>query len=425
MNRHNRRVVITGIGPVTTIGIGRDTFFANMCDQKCNIHPIPGTFEQCHQFKSKFYSPLPDILLKEHGVNLHVDKIMHDKDKLAVLAAKLALEDAGYSVRNNSNHVAVTGLKECTVILGTGINAIDTACDSYLAHLKGGNLCNLKETEQPLRFNRMTIPMIMTNSPAAWISIIFKISGVSYTLNASCASGSYAIGEAFRQISAGRCQIALTGGIEYLKDRHGSAMRGFDILGTLTKSEDGLPRPFSGKRSGFLFSEGGACMLVLEEYTHALKRKADIYAEIVDFQANSDAHSIVQIDPYGTQIKKLIGKSIGKTKIDYINSHGTATETNDQAEAQIIQLLFGDKENQPQINSSKGILGHTIGASGALEAAVTAMAIKYSKIHGNLTSDPIDNLNLPMETVETEVVHALSLSFGFGGHNSCLMMKRI
>jgi 3-oxoacyl-[acyl-carrier-protein] synthase II len=166
-------------------------------------------------------------------------------------------------------------------------------------------------------------------------------------------------------------------------------------------------------------------MLVLEEYAHALKRKADIYAELIGFQANSDAHSIVQIDPHGTQIQKLIKKSVGKTKIDYINSHGTATETNDHLEAQVIQQLFGKKEHQPVINSSKGILGHTIGASGALEAAVTAMAIKYGKIHGNLTSDPIENLNLPMETVESEIIHALSLSFGFGGHNSCLVMKKI
>jgi len=209
MNTHtilkqNKRVVITGIGPVTTIGIGRDTFFNNICDQKYNIKPVPGTFEQCHQFKSKFYSPLPEIVLKEHGINLQVEKILHQKDKLAVLASKLALEDAGYIVRNNNTHLAVTGLQECSVILGTGINAINTACDSYVAHLKGGSLCNLKETEQPMRFNRMTIPMTMTNSPAAWISIIFKISGVSYTLNASCASGSYAIGEAFRQINEGR-----------------------------------------------------------------------------------------------------------------------------------------------------------------------------------------------------------------------------
>jgi 3-oxoacyl-[acyl-carrier-protein] synthase II len=423
--KQNRRVVLTGIGPVTTIGIGKDSFFNNLYDQKYNIQPIPGIFEQCHQFKSRYYTSLPDIILKDHGINLHLAKIVHQKDALAILASKLALEDAGFNVRDKKHHVAVNGLKACGVILGTGISAFGPACDSYLAHLQNGHLCDYKDQRQSPRFNRMAIPMTMTNSPAAWTSIIFKLTGPSYTVNASCASGSYAIGEGFRQIREGRCQLVLAGGIEYLKDRFGYAMRGFDTLGTLTKSTDGLPRPFSIKRSGFLFSEGGACILVLEEYGHALKRNADIYAELIGFQANSDAYSIVQIDPHATQIQKLIKKTVGKTTIDYINTHGTATETNDQLEARVIQQLFGSKAHQPVMNSSKGILGHTIGAAGALEAAVTAMAIKYGKIHGNLTSDPIDNLNLPMETIEKDITHGLSLSFGFGGHNSCLVMKRI
>jgi 3-oxoacyl-[acyl-carrier-protein] synthase II len=417
--------VITGIGPVTTIGTGKEVFMKRLYDLNHNIQPIPETFTQSYQFKSNYYSPLSDMVLSDYSMNLHIEKIMHQKDILATIASKLALEDAGFRVESKPGHLSVAGLSTCVTILGTGISTFGPACDGFVAHLQNGKICEYKEHGRRLRFNRMAIPMTMSNSPAAWISIIFKLKGPSYTLNASCASGSYAIGEAVRQIKNGQSDMAIAGGIEYLKDMYGYAMRGFDCLGTLTKSEDGLPRPFSKKRNGFLFSEGGACMLILEEYGHARKRNADIYAEINGFQTNSDAYSIVQIDPSGKQIKKLIQKTIRNKKIDYINAHGTATETNDKLEAEVIRKIFGDKKNQPYINSTKSILGHSIGAAGAIEAAVTAMTVKYGKIHGNLTSEVIDNLNLPLETIEKEITRAMSLSFGFGGHNSCLIMKKV
>jgi 3-oxoacyl-[acyl-carrier-protein] synthase II len=423
---HTNRVVITGIGPVTSIGCGKDIFLQNLLEKKCRIKPVPEKFEKYYHFKSTFYSPLPDITLTDHGIDTGYEKILHYKDKLAILAAKLALEDAGFTLcKKQENKISVTGLKECSIILGTGISAVSTACDSYVSHLANGNTGDLHSAEKTFRFHRMVVPMTMANSSAAWISILFHLTGPAYTVNASCASANYAIGESFRKIKFGRDKVILTGGVEYLKDDYGYAMRGFDLLGTLTRSGDGLPRPFSKNRSGFLFSEGGACVLVLEEYHHALQRNADIYAEIIDFQSNSDAHSIVLIEPDGKQIRKLVKKVIKNHKIDYINTHGTATETNDLIEAQLIREFFGNKETQPLINSTKGILGHTIGASAALEAAVTAMAIRYSRIHGNLTSDPIDNLNLNDQSMEKTVKYALSFSFGFGGHNSCLLLKGI
>lgn len=344
--------------------------------------------------------------------------MMEEAARLSVLCTKLALEDAGFQISDGEKYRQVEGLENCGTIIGIGMSSLQTAFDSYIAHMAD------PEKSNKLRFNRMVIPMLMTNSPAAWISILFGLKGFSYTLNASCASGSYALGEAYRTISEGRCDVILTGGVEALAEKNGAIMRGFDMLSTLTRAEDGSPQPFSQQRSGFLFNEGAGCVLVLEELDQARSRGADIYAEIVGYEAGSDTYSIVQMDPSGDNIASLFEK-IGKgVKVDYLNAHGTGTTTNDDIEAKVIQRIFGDKSNQPYINSTKGVLGHSIGASGALEAAVIALSIKESKIHGNLTTEPIDNLNLPLETLTTPIEYALSASYGFGGHNALILFKR-
>ena len=220
--------------------------------------------------------------------------------------------------------------------------------------------------------------------------------------------------------------MILTGGVEALAEKSGAIMRGFDMLTTLTRAMDGRPLPFSQQRSGFLFNEGAGCVLVLEELARARERGVEIYAEFVGYEAGSDAYSIVQMDPSGECITKLFQKiteGVG-FKVDYLNAHGTATIANDEIEAKVIQRVFGTKSTQPYINSTKGILGHSIGASGALEAAVTALSIKESRIHGNITSEPMDNLMLPLESIETPIEYAISASYGFGGHNALILLKR-
>jgi 3-oxoacyl-[acyl-carrier-protein] synthase II len=316
----------------------------------------------------------------------------------------------------------VEGLDDCAVIIGVGMSSMQTALHSYIAHLAGDE--NNKTVSTPHRYNRMVIPMLMPNSVSAWVTIMFGIKGFSYTINASCASGSYAIGEAYSRICEGRCDAAITGGVEALEEENGSIMRGFDMLTALTRSENGVPKPFSHQRSGFLFNEGAGCILILEELERARNRGANIYAEITGFESNSDGYNIAQMEPSGKSIVSMLENlSIGK-KIDYINAHGTGTVPNDEIEARALKHVFGGKKDQPVINSTKGILGHSIGASGALEAAVTALSIKEAKIHGNLTKDPIDDLNLNMETIDKGIDYAISMSYGFGGHNAALLFKR-
>lgn len=388
-----RRVVITGIGPVTVNGIGKDGYWNSLLNKSMVLSTIPGEFEKNYKFKSRFFVPKPE--LPQEGLS----NLMEDSSRLAVVAAKLAVEDA-----------ELADCSDAGVILGIGMGSLKTGFTSYIAHTQGEG-----------RFNRMGIPMLMPNSAAAWISIALGAEGFNYTVNAACASGNMAVGEAFLQIKNGRLDTVLTGGVECLDDGTGAIMRGFDMLTTLTAAGDGKPMPFSGNRSGFLFNMGAGCVLVLEEFEKAKNRGANIYAEIVDYAASSDAANIVQMLPSGEKIRELfnMAKSI---EIDYINAHGTATVQNDQIEADIIKTVFG--KHQPLVNSTKGILGHSIGASGALEAAAAALSLKTGYVHGNVTENVMEGLNIPIDTVKSDIKYALNASYGFGGHNSLLMLRR-
>lgn len=414
-----RRVVITGLAPITSIGTGKQEFWENLLDSRVTLCKIPEQFKKNYKFHSGFYIPFPEIDIADYGYPKKYEALMEETSKLSVVGTKLALEDAGIALTDQRI------LKNAIVLLGMGICSMKAGFQAFVSHTCGANSELLSEYGLSTRYNRMVIPSVMPNSAASWISILFGIQGSNYTLNASCASGTYAIGEAYRNIKNSLTDIAITGGVECLKDNSGTIMRGFDSLGTLTKSEDGLPRPFSKKRSGFLFAEGGGGILILEELESALKRGADIYAEIIGYESCSDAYSLVQINKSGSQIKAMLSTLIKGRKIDYFNAHGTGTMLNDDVEARIIQSLFGDKSGQPVINSTKSILGHSIGASGAIEAIVTALSIKNSVIHANVTDDPIDNLNLPLENINKQIHLALSSSYGFGGHNAAILFKKI
>lgn len=412
-----RRVVITGIGPATALGIGKKDFSDNIFAMNTCIREIPESYEENYRFKSRYFVPKPQVSLTDLGLPKSLEGMMEEVAKLFVLCTKLALDDAGLQVRPGEKYWQVEGLANCPAIIGLGMSSLQTAFDSYTAHIDG-------QSPGLPRFNRMVIPMLMTNSPAAWISILFGLKGCSYTLNASCASGTYAVGEAYRAIAQGQADTIITGGVEALAERRGAVMRGFDMLAALTKAKDGRPQPFSEQRSGFLFNEGAGCALILEELNQARSRGADIYAEIIGFAGSSDCYSIVQMEPQGLSIRSLLAKVCQGIRIDYLNAHGTGTAANDAIEAKVIREFFGEQSSQPYINATKGILGHSIGASGALEAAVTALSIKESRVHGNLTAEPLANLNLPLKTISAPIQHALSASYGFGGHNGLLLMKR-
>ncbi len=410
------RVVITGVGPVTSLGVGKQELMTNLFAGQTNICQLPEGYEQNYEFNSKHYVPAPEIASLEFG-GQWLSRVMGPAAQISASGAKLALLDAGVTIKEAGKYYRIEGLEDCGVILGIGFSNLEEAFTSYQAHVSS-------EGENTGKYSRMIIPKMMPNSISSWLSIIYNLSEINYTVNAACASGTYAVGEAYQKIKSGACKAVLSGGVEYLKDDSGAVMRGFDSLNTLTETETGVPMAFGAGRSGFLFNAGAGCILVLEDLESAQKRGSNIHAEIVEYEANSDAHNIVQMEKSGTQIKKLLQELVKDREIDYLNAHGTGTVLNDQVEAKVISEVFGPPEEQPLINSTKGIIGHSIGASGALEAAVTAVSLKEQKVHGNLVQEPLAGLNLAIDTEKADIEYALSTSYGFGGHNAGLVLKR-
>lgn len=416
------RVVITGIGPVTSCGVGVEAFWRNLRAGHCAAKPIPQAWAKT--IRSQWYVPLPAVSLAEFGLPPAQEGLLQPEDRMAVTATRLALLDAGVALQEQGHRLRAPDLPTADLILGTGLSGMQPALESFLAHVVPPAALQQFLPDRSFRFNRMVVPKSMPDSPAAWTSILLGLTGAHFTLNASCASGTYAVGEAFRRVQHGLCPVCLAGGVEALRDDDGFIMRGFDILGVLTQAADGRPGPFSRNRSGFLFAEGGACVLVLEELEHARARGARIYAEIDDYRANSDAWNMMQIDPSAVQIRQLVAAIREGQEVDYINAHGTGTIPNDELEARVYQEAFAGAAGLPLVNSTKGILGHTLGASGAIEAAVTALSVAYDEVHPNVLSDPLPGVSLPTQALSAPIRTALSLSFGFGGHNGALRFRK-
>ena len=386
-----RRVVITGIAPIIGRVIGKDVFWDMLINKRTQISEVAPEWERNYKYKSRYFVPKPELP--------KVSSIIDEVSNIAIHSARLAKEDSGLE------NIANFG-----IVLGVGIGDLRSSFNSFVSHTSGEG-----------RFNRMVIPMTMPNAAAANIAIDLKIEGFAFTVNTACSSGNTAIGEGYLAIKNGRVDGILAGGIECLDDGAGGIMRAFDVLTTLTTSSDGFPRPFSRNRGGFLMNMGAGCILVLEELDHAKKRDACIYAEIAGYAHNNDRHSIIQMETSGQKIEELFDIAKG-LEVNYINAHGTGTLQNDELEAAVIKRVFGEK--QPFVNSTKGIIGHSIGASAALEAAVCCLSIKNSAIHGNLTDNQIEGLNLPVDAVESKIDCAINCSYGFGGHNTILVLKR-
>jgi 3-oxoacyl-[acyl-carrier-protein] synthase II len=368
----------------------------------------------------------------------------------------MALENAGIEteVRDDSKclHLKNADSTKTAVVFGTGAGGVTSFFSSHANHIltktkkaltallekaahSEGDI-GLEEVARiraemnvPKRYNPFVVSMGMPNAVSGSISLKFGITGPSVTLCSACASGTVALGHAYRTIKSGVTDIALSGGTEFLGDESGSIFRGFDIVGTLAR-ENGdrykACRPFDKQRSGFLFNEGGAAALILEERNHALNRGANIIGEIVGFSETCDASNIMCIDSNSVHVRKAILGALEEAalppcEIDYVNTHGTGTVTNDAAEASIIGDIFGKR---PLVNTTKSLLGHSIGASGAIEAIVTLLSIKHRKTHTcNNLDEPISDINFVTETKECEIRNGLSQSFGFGGHNAALVFR--
>jgi 3-oxoacyl-[acyl-carrier-protein] synthase II len=273
--------------------------------------------------------------------------------------------------------------------------------------------------------------MSMPNTAAATLGIKYSLHGSNITVCNACAAGTTAIGRAYLAIRGGEADAALAGGVEYLRDDYGGIFRAFDAAKTLVDAGEDpskANRPFDKARTGFLFAEGGAAILMMESLDHALARGARPLAEICSFAETFDAYSMMSPDPSGKHIELMLRAALTQAgitalDIDYINAHGTGTVVNDDIEARTIERIFGDK---PLVNSTKSLIGHSVGASGAIEVAVTALSIQSQTTHicKNL-ENPILPLRFVREAKAYPIQKALTQSFAFGGHNAAVVLSRL
>jgi 3-oxoacyl-[acyl-carrier-protein] synthase II len=451
----NRRIVITGTGVITAIGTDVDDFWRNCLQGKSAVAPIPESWCRYADLHSRVWSPLPDLDYESLGVT-RIERLTLDPvTVLALGAAREALASAGFeptATDSRARTFTLAGVdgERAGVFLGTGTGGVNSLMHNHTIHLFERARATLKKiADKPaltecresldnvlgfmahgLRFNPYIVSMLMPNAPSASLGIKFSITGPNVSYCLACASGTAAIGHAYRQISLGHVDVALTGGSEYLADDHGAIFRGFDIAGTLTRdcaNPDTANRPFDVKRSGFLFSQGGAAILVLEALDHALKRGATPIAEVIGYAETFDAHSMMSLAPGGGQIERMIRAALADAgvtpgEVNYVNAHGTGTENNDKTEAEVIGRVFG---KSVLVNSTKSLLGHTIGASGAIEALVTALSLRDRTTHvcRNLET-PVDDLNFVRVVAEHDLRVGVSQSFAFGGHNAAVVMRR-
>ena len=399
-----RRVVITGMAPICSLGSDHETVFENLCSKKQYKTRIDKNTPARKKIKAEWYVPFPDC----YSDDLFQEKLAPVKAsgaKSAYIAAKaalLAMQDAKLEQADDNT----------MVIVGTDSFSMEELVDQLIQF----------DTKQ--KMYSMMIPRTIQSAIASWVTIVLGTHGMSSVINMACASSTTSVGICYESILNGKCDMAVCGGTSYIGDRNLTMFKGFEYLKCSSTNKEGNVYPFSKEKNGFLFSEGAACMLVIEELEHALKRGAEIYAEITGFACSSDAYNVVSMYPNGTIVENMLKKLVQGKKVDYYNAHGTATILNDEVEAKIIQNVFGDADSQPAINSSKAFLGHTLGASGAIELAVCADSIRHNKVHGNLCGTILENLNYTPETREMQVDCAVSSSLGFGGHNSAIMVER-
>jgi 3-oxoacyl-[acyl-carrier-protein] synthase II len=444
-----RRVVVTGLGVVSGLGSDLDTFWRRCLAGEAVVTPIPDLWARCEP-RSRHYAPLgplpDDPALAPRLERKRLDPVAW----IALHAAASALHAAGFELeagepRGGPRRLRGVDRERAASFVGTGVGGLSSCLangavmlfEAPRAALRAAAAAGTDPTlaaqvaaiaesvPMPAAFSPFTVAQVMPSAPAAAVSIKFGLHGPSRAATAACASGTVAIGDALRAVRAGECDIALAGGCEYLHDDHGSAFRAFDAAGALAHGPDParLNRPFDAQRSGFLFADGGAAMLVLEAEDHARARGARVLAEIRGYGETSDAHSMMAVAPDPRQARRAIeaclhDAGLAPGDVDYVNAHGTGTLANDEAEAELLRALFGAR---PWVNATKGLLGHTLGASGALEAAVAVLSLRDGTTHPCAgLEQPIGGLRYVREERPAELRAAVSPSFAFGGHNAVL-----
>jgi 3-oxoacyl-[acyl-carrier-protein] synthase II len=409
-----KRVVITGLGPVTPIGTGKEAFWDALKNGR-------NGFGRISHFDPSAYTCQIDSEVRDWNPDLYIEKKKSKRmdrfTQFAMGAAKLAVKDATLDVTKLNP-------ERCGVIVGSGIGGLPTIEEEHKVLLEKG----------PRRVSPFLIPMLITNIAPGEIAIEYGFVGVNYSVSSACATGNHAIGEALRHLRYGDADLILAGGTEAAITPLGVA--GFCQARALTTDFNDNPgkssRPFDKNRSGFVMGEG-AGVLVLETLEHAQARGAHIYAELVGYGATDDAYHITAPSPEGKAAARAIQLAMedGGLKpedVDYVNAHGTSTDLNDKTETAVIKRVFGAHARKLAISSTKSMTGHLLGATSATELIATLLCMQHSFVHPTInyeTPDPECDLDyVPNTGRPLEIRAAVSNSLGFGGHNAVVAVKK-
>jgi len=413
-----RRVVITGLGAITPLGNSVDEFWAGIKAAKSGIAKI-----------TQFDASINKVHYAAEVKNFNAGDYMDSKDarkmarftQFGVAAAKMCLEDSG--LKDNAEVLDETG-----IILGVGIGGLEVTEASVLGMQKMGFV----------KTNPMAIPELIPNEVGGNIAINFGLHGPVQSIATACSSGTDALGVAFDMVRSGRLDTCLTGGAEATICQFGVVS--FEVLHALSTGFDEDPtkasRPFDKNRNGFVMGEGSG-MLMFEEYEHAKARGAKIYAEVAGYGASCDGYHLTAPNPDGITGSKCMTRALkdagmDPSEITYYNAHGTSTHKNDSAETQMLKIAFGEENARKlKISSTKSMHGHCLGATGAIEAMVCVKAIQDSYIPCTKNLDEVDleggcDLNyVPNVGLNEPVEAAMSATFGFGGHNGAIILKKV
>jgi 3-oxoacyl-[acyl-carrier-protein] synthase II len=409
-----RRVVVTGLGLVTPLGIGLEKNWQALVAGESGIRKID-RFPNIDAFASRIAGQVPDFRAEDFIEPKEIKK-MDLFIQYSVAAASMAMEHSGFKIDPED-------AENVGVIIGVGLCGIDTIEATERAYLDGG----------PRKISPFFIPKVISNLAPGQIAIRHGAKGVNWTPTSACASGTHAIGEAFHLIRRGLQDAVIAGGAESAITPLG--VGGFSAMKALSTHNDEperASRPFDRGRDGFIIAEGSG-VLILEERDRALKRGAKIYAEVIGYGANGDAHHMTAPAPEGEGAARCMRLSlkdaeISPNQVDYINAHGTSTEYNDANETQAIKKVFGEHAFKLAVSSTKSMTGHLLGAAGAVEGVFSVLALCHGIIPPTINyenPDPDCDLNyVPNQARKADIRVVLSNSFGFGGTNACVIFGR-
>jgi 3-oxoacyl-[acyl-carrier-protein] synthase II len=427
----SKRVVITGLGPVSPVGIGKDPYWESLLMGRSGVKRIDFSGFDMDQYRTKIAAPIEHFDLSDYVIETKKSKYLGRTSRFAIAGTILALNDADLGVQLNEERskegqycIGDIDSFKAGAILGIGVENMDlmeTYHENFLEH------------RGPKRISPFGLPHIYMSSIASNVADRLSLRGSTYTVSSACASGTHAIINAYRQIREGVEDIIITGGVDACITPY--VFGGFVALRAMsTRNEDPqrASRPFDAQRDGFVMAEA-AGILILERLEHALARDAPIYAELIGYGMTADAYHLTEPDPQGKSLIraiKLALESAGLTprEISYINPHGTSTRLNDAVETLAIKEAMGKWAYHIPISSTKSITGHTMGAAGGIEAVAIALTIQRGMIHPTINyefPDPECDLDyVPNEPRRVGVKTAMSISAGFGGVNSVIIMRQ-